>query len=159
MPDPTSLPRYDDLPVIEVTGDRHAWDVWGRGDQLGTVNLLTPERVKDAVQLVRHGRVISLNLPLDQPYPGLMDDDGRKRFTHHEYVTRGGRDDSLDGFYLQFSSQWDGLKHIRYREFGYYGGLQDEDVDGRRLLGIEHVARHGIVGRGVLIDLPRYLAR
>lgn len=159
MTDHTPIPRYEDLPTIEVTGDHHAWEVWGKGDQLGTVNFLTPERVAAAARLVRQGRVISLNLPLDQPYPSLMDDNGRKRFTHHQYVTRQGRDDSLDGFYLQFSSQWDGLKHIRYREFGYYGGLQDEDVDTRGLLGIEHVAQHGIVGRGVLIDLPRHLER
>ncbi|MGE3857988.1 MAG: cyclase family protein [Dehalococcoidia bacterium] len=159
MTEERRIPRYDELPAIELTGDRHAWHVWGEGDQLGTINFLTPERVAAAARLVRQGRVISLNLPLDQPYPSLMDDSGRKRFVHHQYVNRGGRDDSLDGFYLQFSSQWDGLKHIRYREFGYYGGLQDADLDDRGLLGIEHQSRHGIVGRGVLLDLPRHLAR
>jgi kynurenine formamidase len=45
---------------------------------------------------------------------------------------------------------------VRYREFGYWGGLQDEDVDGQGRLGIEHWAQHGIVGRGVLIDAARY---
>lgn len=159
MTERTNVPRYHELPTIEQTGDRHAWHVWGTGDQLGTVNFLTPERVVAATRLVRQGRVISLNLPLDQPYPSLMDDSGRQRYVHRQYVNRGGRDDSVDNFYLQFSSQWDGMRHIRYREFGYYGGLQDEDVDGRGLLGIEHIARHGIVGRGVLIDLPRHLER
>lgn len=154
----SSLPRYQDLPEVEPGGDRHAWDVWGRDDQLGAINHLTPERVKAAAQLVRTGRVISLNLPLNQPSPGLGEPGRRGLYQHHVYTTRNGRDDSLDGFYLQFSSQWDGLRHIRYRQFGYWGGRQDEDVDAGTL-GIEQWAQHGITGRGVLLDLPRYYER
>jgi kynurenine formamidase len=45
---------------------------------------------------------------------------------------------------------------VRYREYGYYGGLQDEDVDNGGRLGMEVWAQHGIVGRGVLIDAVRY---
>lgn len=151
-----ALPRYEELPVIEKTGDAHAWDVWGRGDQLGTLNHLTQERVRAASRLVRKGRVLNLNLPLNLPNPGLGDDGGRRVYEHQITVNRGGRDDSLNHFYLQFSTQLDGLRHVRYREFGYYGGLQDEDVDQGKL-GMEHFAEHGIVGRGVLIDLPRFM--
>jgi kynurenine formamidase len=71
-------------------------------------------------------------------------------------VNRGGRDDLVDNFAMQGSSQWDGLRHVRYREFGYWGGRQDEDVDGQGLLGMERWAEHGIIGRGVLIDAVRY---
>lgn len=156
MSDRSALPRYNQLPVIEKTGDGHAWDVWGRDDQLGAINLLSPERVLAAARLVRAGRVINLNLPLNLPSPGLAA--GRNDYKHTITVNRGGRDDSLDGFFLQCSSQWDGLRHIRNREFGYWGGRQDEDVD-QGQLGIEQWARHGIVGRAVLIDLPRHLAR
>ncbi|MCE2488067.1 MAG: hypothetical protein J4F42_21340, partial [Desulfurellaceae bacterium] len=70
---------------------------------------------------------------------------------------RGGRDDYVDNFAMQGSSQWDSLRHIRYREFGYYGGRQDEQVDDKAELGIENWARHGIVGRGVLLDAARYM--
>src|SRR5437879_4216420 len=107
------MPRYEDLPVFEKTGEAHAWGVFRPGDQLGTVNLLTPERVLAAAHLVRKGRVINLNLPLNEPdpYPG-----GRPRYKHHIYTTRNGRDDSVDDFYLQGSSQWDALRHFRYRE-------------------------------------------
>lgn len=150
------LPRYAELPVIDKTGEAYAWDVWGREDNLGAMNLLTPERVAAAARLVRRGQVISLNLPLNQPFPALVG--SREPYRHSITVNRGGRDDSLDNFYLQFSSQWDSLRHIRYREFGYWGGLQEEDVDQGRL-GIENWAQRGITGRGVLIDLPRHLAR
>jgi hypothetical protein len=43
----TSLPSFKELPNFnEHPGC--AWDVWGKGDQLGTVNLLTNEVVKRA---------------------------------------------------------------------------------------------------------------
>ena len=148
-----TLPRYSELLTIEKTGDAHAWEVWGRGDQLGSLNHLTPGRVLDATRLVHRGRVINLNLPLNLPNPALG---SRKVYEHHIYVRRGGRDDSLDSFYLQCSTQLDGLRHVRYREFGYYGGLEEEDVD-RGKLGMENFAERGIVGRGVLIDLPRFM--
>jgi kynurenine formamidase len=149
------LPRYADLPSFEKTGERHAWGVFGPGDQLGTVNLLTPERVLAASKLVRRGRVINLSLTLDTPRT-LYHGETRSGYRHNMSVGRAGRDDTLDNFALQGSSQWDGLRHVRYREFGYWGGLQDEDVDARGLLGIEHWAQHGIAGRGVLIDAVRY---
>ena len=151
-----TVPRYDELPVIEATGDAHAWDVWGRDDEVGSLNRLGPAQVAAAARLVRDGRVINLTLPLDEPSPGLSD--GREGYRHHIEATRQGRDDSLDNFYLQFSSQWDGLRHIRYREFGYWGGRQEEDLDAGAL-GIDHWARRGIVGRAVLVDVPAFMQR
>jgi kynurenine formamidase len=149
------LPRYTDLPAFEKTGERHAWGVFGPDDQLGTVNLMTPERVLAASRLVKQGRVINLSLTLDTPTT-LYHGETRSGYRHNMTVNRGGRDDSLDNFAMQGSSQWDGLRHVRYREFGYWGGLQDEDVDGKGRLGIEAWAQHGIVGRGVLIDAARH---
>ena len=152
------LPRYSELPAFEKTGERHAWGVYGQDDQLGSVNLLTPTRVLAAAKLVRQGRVINLSLTLDTPTT-LYHGETRSGSRHNMSVNRGGRDDTLDNFALQGSSQWDGLRHVRYREFGYWGGLQDEEVDGRGLLGIEHWAQHGIIGRGVLIDAVRHFER
>ena len=149
------IPPFRELPQVGHSGERQAWEVFGAGDQLGTVNLLTPERVKQAAGLVRTGRVINLSLPLNFPitlYGGF-----RTGYRHHIEVNRGGRDDYVDNFAMQGSSQWDSLRHIRYREFGYYGGRQDEQVDDNAELGIEHWARHGIVGRGVLLDAARYM--
>lgn len=149
------IPPFRELPQVGHSGERQAWEVFGAGDQLGTVNLLTPELVKQAAGLVRTGRVINLSLPLNFPitlYGGF-----RTGYRHHIEVNRGGRDDYVDNFAMQGSSQWDSLRHIRYREFGYYGGRQDEQVDDKAELGIEHWARHGIVGRGVLLDAARYM--
>lgn len=43
------LPSFDELPKFhDMAGC--AWDVWGKGDQLGTVNMLTDVVVKRAAQ-------------------------------------------------------------------------------------------------------------
>lgn len=144
------IPPFDELPVFEKTGDRHAWKVWGDSDGLGSVNRLTPERVLAACRAIRQGKVINLDLELTEPFPNL-----RPPYHHEISVSRSGRDDHLDGFYLQGSSQIDGLGHIRYREYGYWGGREDDAVD-RGEIGISHWAKHGIVGRGILIDVERY---
>lgn len=148
MVDVAALPKFSRLPELP-TGERHAWDVFGRADQLGTLNLITAERILKAVSTVTEGRVISLSLPLDLPNPSLVTT--RRVYQHYVSTGRLARDDWLDNFYPQASSQWDGLQHIRYRQFGFYGGREDADLD-RGELGIDIVARRGIVGRGVLVD-------
>lgn len=47
------LPKFDDLPTFkEFSGC--AWEVWGKDDELGTVNLLTPEVVKEAAKEIKY---------------------------------------------------------------------------------------------------------
>ena len=78
-----NLPSYDELPLIEGLDIRHAWDVFGRDDVLGSMNLLTDERVARAAALVTTGRRIPLDLPLDLPSPPLF---GREPFDHIDRV-------------------------------------------------------------------------
>ncbi|MFF3151326.1 cyclase family protein, partial [Streptomyces sp. NPDC057927] len=44
------------------------WGDWGEDDELGRINLLTPQKVLEGVREVEHGISFSLSLPLD--YPG-----------------------------------------------------------------------------------------
>ena len=149
-----TTPRYADLPTVGDTGEHHSWEVFGREDQLGTLNFLSPEATAAAAHGVREGRVVCLSLPLNVPYPATTST--RPPYTHKVTRSRTGRDDSLDGFFLQCSSQWDSLQHIRFREFGYYGGREEEALD-RGELGMDAMARRGIIGRGILLDVERYL--
>lgn len=145
------LPDFDDLPEIPGLGLRHAWDVFGRDDVLGSVNLVTPERVALAAASVTTGEMLSLDLPLDLPDPALF---GRETYRHSVFaLNRNEMDDRLDGFHPQGSTQWDALNHVRCREHGYWGGRTQNPMDGPNDLGIHHWAKHGIAGRGVLIDI------
>jgi kynurenine formamidase len=150
------LPRYDELPEVPGLGLRHAWDVYGPDDRLGSINLLDAPRVLAAVGLVRSGEVVSLDLPLDLPDPPLF---GREPYRHHVFaLNRNEMDDRLDNFHLQGSTQWDALGHVRCREHGFWGGRTADRTSDANDLGIEQWAEHGIVGRGVLVDVAGWAA-
>lgn len=153
----TTLPDFVDLPQVEGRADRHSWDVYGRDDNLGTLNNLTPERVAAAAGEIVTGERVTLQLAPELPDPPLF---ARSPMTHELMQTgRNTWDDRLDCFYPQRASQWDGFRHVRFREFGFYGGVTADPPDMGDRLGIHHWANHGIVGRGVLLDASRHLAQ
>jgi kynurenine formamidase len=148
---PAVIPSFADL---EARTDRPAgtsWGVFGDDDELGTMNLLTADRVRDAATLVRRGAVFSLNLDQEQPDPPLF---GRGALSHTVVIEPTGTDDRFDNFYPQASSQWDALAHVQHPD-GFYNGFTREQVTGHRggRLGIEHLAERGIAARFVLVDL------
>jgi kynurenine formamidase len=157
----SDIPAYHQLPVTPDAPPASAWGVFGRGDQLGSLNFLTPERRARAASLVKRGTVFNLDLPLHLSPRPFFGSRRRPRHTIARWAGGNVQDDSLDGFYPQYSSQWDGLRHVRHPQYGFYNWTSDAaagalDADGR--LGIEHFSKCGIVGRGVLLDVERYLA-
>ena len=64
----TELPDYADLPPA-ARGGRSAWGLFGAGDNLGLVNLMTPERIAAAARLVRRGQIFCLDMPLGSISP------------------------------------------------------------------------------------------
>ncbi len=155
------IPGYDDLPVRAGAPAGAAWGVFGDDDEVGTINLLTPERVIAAAASIRSGKVFAMNLPINIPDPPLFT---RGRHTHTIKIFPAADfvlDDYLDNFYPQSSSQWDALAHVKHPIFGAYNGIPDNQMTGRggTRLGIDNLARRGIAGRGVLADLARYYDR
>lgn len=149
------VPSYDSLPRIERLGLPHSWEFFGEGDQLGTLGYLTPERVMAAVASVRSGRVVSLNLPVTEPDPPLF---GREPIVWTQFdADRNTKDDRIDNYFPQGSSQWDGFYHVRAREFGFFGGVGASENPSSTHLGIDVWAKRGIAGRGVLLDVERHL--
>lgn len=157
---PSRVPRYAELPLTPDAPPRSAWGVFGRDDQLGTLNFLTSERRLAALRNISRGDVFSLDLPLHLPRPPMIALRTAYRRTQIKFPGNRGRDDVMDNFYLQCSSQWDSLKHIRHPEYGFYNWTSDERVDSEEdsRLGVDNFSRNGIVGRGVLLDVERYLA-
>jgi kynurenine formamidase len=151
---PARLPTYREL-LARSDAPGTAWGVFGEGNELGTLNLLTAERAKASAALVRSGEVFSLNWDIALPDPSPF----RRPPVRHQTGAGGfGRDDWLDQFYLQGSSQWDGLRHIAHPRYGFYNRVPASRVDdpASDALGIQGVARRGIVGRGVLLDVARH---
>lgn len=144
---PPRLPRYDELP--RRGGVPCSWGLWGDTDALGTLNLLDEARVRAAVATVERGQVFRLDLSMRRPDPPLY---GRGPWHHRILASEDSTstDDRLEHFNPQSSSQWDGFRHVRRADHGYYNGL-DGDAHG-----IDLWAQRGLVGRGVLADVARW---
>jgi kynurenine formamidase len=157
-PPAARVPGYDQLPVRAGAPEGSGWGVFGDNDEVGTINLLTPDRVVWAAQSIKSGKVFALNLPINIPDPPLFTRGAHshtvKIFPNADYVL----DDYLDNFYPQASSQWDALAHVKHPVHGAYNGIPDYEITGRggTRLGIDNLARRGIAGRGVLADIDRY---
>jgi hypothetical protein len=155
--DDATLPRFDALPVRPDAPPHSAWGLWGDADEIGTLNLLTPQCVTSANRLVRKGAIFPLNWDLELPDPPLF---GREALQHtikrtHHFVN----DDVYHTFNTQSSSQWDGLTHYGNMTYhGFYNGVTEAEVTGDlgTRNGIQVWARRGIAGRGVLLDYRRW---
>lgn len=53
-------PSFSSLPLRDGDPEASAWGLWGSEDELGTLNLLTPEVVAKASQEVKTGEVVPL---------------------------------------------------------------------------------------------------
>ncbi|KAI0373444.1 hypothetical protein BV20DRAFT_736799 [Pilatotrama ljubarskyi] len=165
----SALPTFDQLPKFrDCTGC--AWEVWGKDDQLGTVNLLTDELVKEASKEIKTGKAISLNWPINFPAKPPF----HRQPPVHEVITFpefGAVNDDVIHINTQSGTQWDGLKHFGLVHHGlFYQGTpasffksgnlnvtNPTDVDPELIkYGIHNWAQHGICGRGVFLDLVKY---
>src|SRR5262247_1931397 len=142
------------------------WDRWGKDDQIGTLNYVTPDDVVAAGKLIKHGKVFALGIPLGQsgPQRGLF---GKRWNPIHTMLATGtdalaGRqggllyaDDALN-MPIQAATHWDSLGHIFFHDKMYNGHHASAvDCNGLSKLGIEH-ASDKLVGRGVLLDMARF---
>ena len=133
------------------------WGKWGKEDQLGTLNYITPEVRTHAATLVKTGKTFSLALPLDENMPAW-----HTRTIQHQMVFNflndgeGGSDDAIF-MHLQATTHWDALSHIYYDRIMYNGFSAKEHItyDGATALSIENL-KDQIVTRGVLLDVARY---
>ena len=136
------------------------WGRWGDDDQIGTLNLITPECLQEAAKLVRRGVSFDLGIPFDGAGPQLGKN-GRINPLH--YMTETGADQDFPGGFryaddyvvmpLQGASQWDGLSHVFYDD-KLYNGYPSSEVTphGAKTLDIAKIGK-GVAGRGVLLDI------
>jgi kynurenine formamidase len=118
--------------------DGSTWGDFGPDDQLGRLNLITPEKVRQGVAEVTDGLAFCLSLPLDYPggnvlnsrrHPPVLRPTIRGSRPNFLYQVRNENPEATDVvnddvaiLHLQYSTQWDSLAHV--------GQLFDADGDG-----------------------------
>ena len=139
------------------------WGRWGADDEIGTLNLITDEVVREAAATVRTGRRVPLALPLKQDgvQTGMMP--GRVNPLHamvqinQELFGPGTvacSDDAVT-MGLQAATHWDALTHVSHSGMLYNGRPAGTITPhgGAEFSGIDK-ARY-VVSRGVLLDVAR----
>ncbi|KAJ5117009.1 hypothetical protein N7456_001357 [Penicillium angulare] len=147
----TPRPSFNSLPLQQDGPRGNAWGLFGDQDQLGKLNLLTPENTVAAAREITDGVRVSTDWALDSMATPCF---GRSAFQHtvKNKAPRPVNDDVLT-FNTQSSSQWDGFRHYGSKEGSYYNGCSLEDIQTSTRNGIHvWVENGGIVGRGVLLD-------
>jgi kynurenine formamidase len=156
--------------TVRAWGARYSnWGRWGKDDERGTLNFVTPDRVLAACASARSGRVVSCALPFDQngpqsgfagrhnPIHTMLADGGDVLCGAQDFIPGGFRyaDDAVT-MPLQCGTQWDALSHVMYDGKMY----NDRDVkwvtSGGALVNAIDKIKDGVVARGVLLDVPRF---
>jgi kynurenine formamidase len=166
---PAKRAPVDRAAIMEAAKKLSNWGRWGKDDQIGTLNHVTPQDIIDAGKLIKKGKIFALGLSLKEPIQsGLFG--GRWNPIHTMLATgtdaaAGNQDvpfpylryaDDAINMPCQASTQWDALCHI-FLDDQMYNGFDAKLVDARgaKKLGIEHV-RDKMIGRGVLLDIARW---
>ncbi len=133
------------------------WGRWGKTDELGTYNLITPAKRREAAALVKDGVSVSMShdaltvKAADNPDP----------FIHKMNFT--GAHPNGDWFMDEYTVNFHGLAHTHMDALAHtafqgkmYNGFSQMDVteQGAKELGITGF-RNGIFTRAVLVDIPR----
>lgn len=145
------------------------WGDFGPNDQLGRVNLLTTEKVRQGVAEVSEGRTFCLSLPLDLPGGNLLNPRrhppvlrptlrNKKPNMNYRLITDNPLhndvlSDDLAILHMQYSTQWDSLAHVGQMfdangdglpEAVYYNGYRA----GTHILGPSEASDAGVPERG-----------
>ena len=148
--------------IVDLGEKVKNWGRWGDDDEVGTINFITDQVVKDAMKCVKSGKRLSLAFPLQQQgglqlgsMPGRINPlrtmiqlntpvigDPTQFCTSDDVVTMG----------LQAGTHWDGLCHASWN--GKIYGNRDASTityDGASVCGIEKIS--SLTSRGVLLDI------
>lgn len=126
------------MPTWKRSPEGSNWGRWGRDDELGTLNFITPETRRAAAAEVLEGKAFCLSLPLDIPgalslnprrhpprlQPTFLDQTPYINFQlrNVDPILQDVLSDDQVLLSTQYSTQWDSLAHV--------GAMFDADDDG-----------------------------
>ena len=140
--------------IEEASKKLSNWGRWGKDDQIGTLNHVTPEHIANAAKLIRTGKVFALGIPLDRngPQTGLFG--GRWNPIHTMLATGtdavAGRQDTVPNIRyaddainmpVQCATHWDAGADKGRQLAG-----EEDDVDPRDVEERGKIVRHRLFG-------------
>jgi kynurenine formamidase len=155
-PKSATPPKLNKADIEGMLKSLSNWGRWGADDQLGAINLITPEKRKAAAGLVTEGVSVSLAHNLGKSATGdssgftykmlALPKDTEFSFTGDEYTF------AYHGFTV---THMDSLCHMFYKG-QMYNGFSRKEINER---GADKLSvlnfKQGIVTRGILMDMPR----
>lgn len=147
-----------------VAAETCAPSKWGAGDEIGSANLISPERTLEALKLVKQGKSMPLGIVIDSKTPAFA-----PRSLNLQVVQPGQAGGTrLDGFgypgnynddllqtWVGIGSQIDGLGHLGEKGL-YYNCNSDAEIS--QITGLTKLGVHNIpplVGRAVILDMAK----
>jgi len=153
---PRPLPTAEE--VHAWIRDRRNWGRWGKDDQKGALNLVTPAKRAAATRLVKTGRAVSLSRPFPKE-PGINNAFPAQHFMRTFPRGIGGFAADYYGIFYHgvASTHIDALCHTWDAEAMWNGRDPRKEItfDGATFGAIEHWSE-GILTRAVLLDVPRH---
>ena len=137
------------------------WNRWGKDDQMGAVNLITPAKRKQAASLVKEGVSISLarnaemEKAVDNPQPIVRQMTRPGNSQNPRTDTASVADTFFISYHGYAHTHMDSLCHFFYKGQMYNGYSQDQVTENGALKNGILNFKNGIVTRGILMDMAR----
>jgi kynurenine formamidase len=165
----TTLTEND---VVKMISSLSNWGRWGKDDELGTINLITPEKRKRAAALVRDGVPVSCARPIAtnaisadttfQPLRFMVDSgEGRDHDSPARLLERRGASEFIGMVFHGYTITHVDTPAHYFWQGKIYNGRAANLITSREGAQVESVEllRDGVVSRGVLLDVAALRGR
>ncbi len=157
--------------VIKMIDSLSNWGRWGAEDQLGTINLITPDRRRRAARLVADGMPVSCARPISteiaadttfQPLRFMVDSgEGRDTASPERVLQRRGASEFIGMVFHGYTITHVDTPAHYFWNGRIYNGRSCNLITSREGAQVESVdlLRDGVVSRGVLLDIAALRGR
>ncbi len=161
----------DDVPAVGdlLKDSPKNWGKWGPDDEVGSLNYLTADVVLEAAKLITSGKTFTLQTPMADPegdpvWPGRSSATRQNVMDEGHYLAGKGPEfsggahyaDDVMTCFLQGSTQYDALGHVWYDGQIWNGYDAKTTVGAMEKASVFPIAKRGVVGRGILLDMARF---
>ena len=146
--------------IESVLWDRSNWGRWGKDDEMGAINLITPEKRIAAARLIRSGKSVSMGRFIPKtPGPGVGTP--AQHWMRSRSIGDGGGGAASDFYGMLVhggvnATHLDALCHV-WDKHGIYNGRDPSEAitfDGATFGSVDKWS-DGIVTRCILMDIPK----